>query len=465
MKGIAIKTGGGIGGQFRYVTRDGKPQEIRAQVCFIDGTQDNKKDYLREQAALRSLRPDVRKPGLHFVLSLPDGDHMSREDWRRAVQSFTSKIGLDGHSYYAVKHTDEDHEHIHILANAISFDGKRWDTQKSGLRAQQAATEIEAEFGFDHTRTLSEFRREEGIRRRPIGRGDVDRFKRTGRVSDNAYKAIRDRKKKEVNHEPDRAAYSTADERVKDDQPADRGIARTAQHPKYPTGAPKHPIGTDQQGNKQAFGQHQKPSNMDRPASEPAPDSIPDFQQNRSVNMNENDIETGGSADHITRPEAAPVLGGRLRAEFDQHDKNVILLFWKDRVKPTFCYKPNEKKVELLARPDKQNVAAFFDLCAEKNMRPLKLFGDDDFINLAVAEAVRRGYPLDLSDPRVRAAHDRLQARQAPQNGAVAAVPYMVSAAKKQADIDRENMKMAFAKPPTQEQQEQQERKRRMPRM
>jgi hypothetical protein len=178
--------------------------------------------------------------------------------------------------------------------------------------------------------------------------------------------------------------------------------------------------------------------------------------------MNENNQPTGGSADTITRQEAAPTLGGRLRAEFDLHDKNVILLFWKDRVKPTFSYKPTEKKIELLAKPDQKNVSAFFDICAEKNMQPLKLFGDDDFINLAVTEAVRRGYQLDMSDPRVRAAHDRLTA-QKPSNGAVSgAVPFMSKMAVSQAEIDKKNMALAFAKPPTQEQQE---RKRRMPRM
>lgn len=119
----------------------------------------------------------------------------------------------------------------------------------------------------------------------------------------------------------------------------------------------------------------------------------------------------------IDNEDQPPTLGDRLRAEArEEAGKTVWDLYWKNRDMPTFCYRPNKRELELLGTPTRDNVAAFFDACAEKGMKPLRLFGDDQFLELAVAEAQRRGYELDLSDSRVKAICDRLEAAPAPSS-------------------------------------------------
>ena len=112
-----------------------------------------------------------------------------------------------------------------------------------------------------------------------------------------------------------------------------------------------------------------------------------------------------------------PTLGGRLRAELrDEVGKQVWDLYFNDRELPTLAYHSNDRKLELLATPTESNVAAFFDACSEKGMEPLRLFGDDQFLQLAVAEAQRRGYPIDTSDSKIKAIQSQLEAAPAPSS-------------------------------------------------
>lgn len=199
---VKVKAGGGMRGLIAYLTKDDSE--------FLAGTQPTPKDFLRETASLRELRPDCKKPVLHFSLSQPAGkeNRMTDEQWQKAAQKFLKKMGLENHSYYAVRHNDTDHDHIHLTVNKIGFDGKLWDTDKSAMRAMAACTEIENEMGLAHTKTLEEFRKETGHRRNIIQSPGINEFRRTGKVKSKVQLAIQERKRKE--NEQNRTAHSTA---------------------------------------------------------------------------------------------------------------------------------------------------------------------------------------------------------------------------------------------------------------
>lgn len=125
----------------------------------------------------------------------------------------------------------------------------------------------------------------------------------------------------------------------------------------------------------------------------------------------------GASSQQIDDEDTPPTLGGRLRAKArEEAGKHIYDLYFQGRELPTFAYHANDKKLELLANPTPENVSAFFDCCEEKGMKPLRLYGDDQFLRMAVEEAHRRGYPLDTSDPKVKAICEQLNAAPAPSS-------------------------------------------------
>jgi hypothetical protein len=86
----------------------------------------------------------------HLVVSLdPDDRRLERKELQQVVESLMDALGFSEHQYIAVRHSDTDHEHIHVAINKIHPETFRihspaWDHQKlfTGARA------IERELGL-----------------------------------------------------------------------------------------------------------------------------------------------------------------------------------------------------------------------------------------------------------------------------------------------------------------------------
>jgi hypothetical protein len=56
----------------------------------------------------------------HLVISLhPDDRRLERKELRHVVDRLVDTLGFSEHQYIAVRHSDTDHEHIHVAINKI----------------------------------------------------------------------------------------------------------------------------------------------------------------------------------------------------------------------------------------------------------------------------------------------------------------------------------------------------------
>lgn len=409
---VKIKTGGGMRGVIKYISKD--------DAEFISGTQSAPNDFLRETAALRELRPDIKKPVFHMMLSQPPGESLSMQQWREVIEKQLHKLGLENQSYYAIKHNDADHENAHVVINLIRFDGQRWNSQNSAKRAIKACEEIEAEMGLTKTRTLADYRKETGFKNRGISTGAMRQFERTGTLPSLTKQAITRRKAAENERDKqNRAACDEPTTKRTTDVAADRPVAQTDIAAIIANKTASRTTEHRDQDNEHEHGDIHKQHQTDQrrlvsDAVKEQTTTEKNFQITEETTMQK---QNGGQvqAGQIDDEDTPPTLGGRLRAKArEEAGKHIYDLYFQDRSMPTFAYHCNDRKLELLAKPTPENVAAFFDCCEEKGMKPLRLFGNDQFLQLAVAEAQKRGYPLDMSDPRVKAMHDQIEAAQAP---------------------------------------------------
>lgn len=178
-----VSTGKGFRGLVNYQTKPG--------ASFIAAsTGKEPSDFLRQCAMLRSSRPDVGKPVLHFSLSQPPGERLSDEQWQEAADQFLEEMGLSEYDYFAVRHTDTQHDHIHIAVNKIHPSGKLWNDSHSARKAMSACEKIEQRMGLTKTRTLAEFREDTGLCRNRIKDKELRMMERTGTVGDRRKAAI-----------------------------------------------------------------------------------------------------------------------------------------------------------------------------------------------------------------------------------------------------------------------------------
>ena len=358
---VKVNTGGGMRGLLKY--------QVKKDSIFICGSQQNQHDFLRETAALRSLRPDCKKPVLHFSLSQPPNENLKNQIWEEVAEKFLEKMGLENNSFFCVRHTDKNHDHIHIAVNKISRDGSLWDTQKSALRGIKVCEEIEKELNLTITKTLASHR--EITSEKSISSGAIQQLARTGRLTakteSRIQKKIRERIKNERSGKNREALQGTnfSDGRLDCSPPSNF---------KEDEGSRKQIIKT---GNSKQEALHDQ----------------------KVVFITEDD--EGGWLQSPARvaDRYPPNLRGRLSNKSSPKIANAFDLFWKNRDKPTFRWHHDSQQIQLIAKPTQQNVNAIFDLAREQQLtEPLEIFGSPDFQKLAVEEAHRRGIKVKADD-------------------------------------------------------------------
>lgn len=94
------------------------------------------------------LNPIVRYPLLHVSLSLPVGERLSTELWQKVADRYMSEMQLDDNQFIAVRHTDRPHDHIHLLATRIRFDGNSSNIWQCKRRTEECLRGIERDLGL-----------------------------------------------------------------------------------------------------------------------------------------------------------------------------------------------------------------------------------------------------------------------------------------------------------------------------
>lgn len=84
----------------------------------------NKQELIQQFNEVRALNPKISKPVLHITLSLSPEEKPSKAILTDVVEDCAKQLGFEKNQYIAVHHNDTKHQHIHIVANRVGFDGK-----------------------------------------------------------------------------------------------------------------------------------------------------------------------------------------------------------------------------------------------------------------------------------------------------------------------------------------------------
>jgi Relaxase/Mobilisation nuclease domain len=111
-------------------------------------------DLAQELNCLSCLNGRVERCMYHASLSLPVGEQLENLAWCEVAQAFLQQMGFDDNPYVVVRHCEclrqqrssRAHDHIHIIASRIRFDGScvsdRWDH----YRLQAVTRQLEQRF-------------------------------------------------------------------------------------------------------------------------------------------------------------------------------------------------------------------------------------------------------------------------------------------------------------------------------
>lgn len=145
-------------------------------------------DRLKAEAGVKNTGRKSVKSVLHATLSWAKHETTSREEKEQAADSFLIAMGAQEHQAIYAEHTDEEHEHLHLIINRVHPEsGKMLSSSKERLRASSWAEQYERERGeiLCEQRAINNAARARGEFTRGKAAKTRAEFERDGAANDN----------------------------------------------------------------------------------------------------------------------------------------------------------------------------------------------------------------------------------------------------------------------------------------
>ncbi|PIB27553.1 hypothetical protein BFP77_11735 [Maribacter sp. 4U21] len=97
---------------------------------------------------IRELRPGLGKAVLHLSLNLPYSDFLDDKEFASFGCDYLMKMGFDNNQFIMYRHTDTEHEHIHIIANRVRYSGRITTDSNIKRKSREVLNELERKYGI-----------------------------------------------------------------------------------------------------------------------------------------------------------------------------------------------------------------------------------------------------------------------------------------------------------------------------
>jgi len=102
----------------------------------------------KEFNLVRQLRPRLSKAVYHVSLNLPHTDNMTDKEFISMGWDYLQGMGFDDNQYIIYRHMDQEHQHIHIIANRVKFSGDLVSDSKDYERSEHLIRKLEKKYGL-----------------------------------------------------------------------------------------------------------------------------------------------------------------------------------------------------------------------------------------------------------------------------------------------------------------------------
>ncbi|MBE9577506.1 relaxase/mobilization nuclease domain-containing protein [Flavobacterium proteolyticum] len=132
----------------------------------------------KEFNIVRQQKPNLSKAVYHVSLNLPyeDSKKLSDDKFANLARDYLEGMGFDENQYITYKHFDQDHSHIHIVANRVNFSGNVVSDSHDYKRSETLIRKLEQKYN------LTELVRKEESN--VLSKGEIEKCLRTGESPD-----------------------------------------------------------------------------------------------------------------------------------------------------------------------------------------------------------------------------------------------------------------------------------------
>jgi len=140
-----VVIGNGFNGACRYVCKDKK----RAVVLETEGVRNYHYKLMADDfETQQQFRPSLTKAVFHGILSFYPGEKIADKIMIEIARKYLAELEINNTQYAITKHTDKDHQHLHILANLVNNNGETIKDNWIGLRGKKAAQKLTLQYNL-----------------------------------------------------------------------------------------------------------------------------------------------------------------------------------------------------------------------------------------------------------------------------------------------------------------------------
>ncbi|MEG4345126.1 relaxase/mobilization nuclease domain-containing protein [Microcoleus sp. A003_D6] len=128
----------------------------KKDAALIGGTMcgQTPEELAAEFAIARQLRPNLKVAVFHASLSVASTEKLENSEendqrWLAIAANYMKAMNFDNSQYTVVKHSDTDHDHVHIVASRIRLDGGVVDDSWDYYRSQETIRQLEQNYNLE----------------------------------------------------------------------------------------------------------------------------------------------------------------------------------------------------------------------------------------------------------------------------------------------------------------------------
>lgn len=134
-------------------------EKKQAEIIYYNQCFGNKKELIRQFVEVSKLNPKVSRPVFHISISLAhqDANRLDRQDKADIGAALAQKFDFADKQYVVITHADTEHEHLHIVANRIGYDGPTASDSNSYKRMAEFCREMELSYKLTQVLSPNKF--------------------------------------------------------------------------------------------------------------------------------------------------------------------------------------------------------------------------------------------------------------------------------------------------------------------
>ena len=128
----------------------------KKDAALIGGTMCGQtlEELAAEFAIARQLRPNLKVAVFHATLSVDSTEKLEDSEendqrWLAIAANYMKAMEFDNNQYAVVKHSDTEHDHIHIVASRICLDGGVVDDSWDYYKSQETIRQLERNYNLE----------------------------------------------------------------------------------------------------------------------------------------------------------------------------------------------------------------------------------------------------------------------------------------------------------------------------